>query len=175
MLITAALDAAENQAAQRVLDLAVGQGALLDDASINLPAAIDAMRNASLRKWLAAGVWMATVVGMAWWLRPTVALAKGQLDGKAWPKFLSNLLVVIGLLAALALLAGAMLSWFGPATTDRWVRALLHAGFALHFVFPCVVLVLQISHVLILQVKPEKKTDEITVFVAPKRSIPIKR
>ena len=73
MLITAALDAAENQAAQHVLDLAVGQGALLDDTSTNLPAAINEMRNASLCKWLAAGVWMVTFVGMAWWLKPAVA------------------------------------------------------------------------------------------------------
>lgn len=147
ILLTAILDAEENRAAQHVLDLAVGQGALLDNAPTNLLAAIDAMRSASLRKWLAASVWMATFVGMAWWLRPAVASAKGEHEGEPWPRLLSNLLVFIGLFASLALLAGALLGWVGPVSAGGWARALLRAGFALFFVFPFLVVVLQVSHV----------------------------
>lgn len=156
MLVTAYLDVAENEAAQHVLDLAVGQGALLNDASTHLAAAINATRHSSLLKWLAAGVWMATFAGMAWWLKPALALATGKLDGRRWPKLLSTLLVVIGFLAALTLLAGAVLGWVGPASADKWVRSLLLAGFGLFFAFPCLVLVLQFSPAMIhrLQANP---------------------
>lgn len=149
MLLTAALDALENRNAHHVLDLVVGQGAFLADGAPSLGTAVDAMRKASLQKWLAAGAWMGLMAGMAWWFRPLLALAAVAQAFNRWPRWLSNWLVTIGLCTALALVSGALLGWVGPTSTsaNEWVRTLLRAGFGLNFAFPFVVVALQVSHV----------------------------
>ncbi len=125
VVVTAALDVVENSAARLLLDLSVVPGAQVEQATV------DGTRTASLHKWLATGVWAATLALIAWLQRAVLALPAWPGQSGRWPRRLVWLLVAAGVCAALALLAGAGLGLAGAgASAGPWLRLLLTVGFA---------------------------------------------
>lgn len=131
VLITGWLDSGENRAAMLLLERASGVGALADPLSTDLAVAVGAAYRASLYKWLASGVWAATLAAAFWHQRATLIVACGGVS--PWRSRVCWGLVhgFIGLavVAALALLAGPFGALVGRDVKPAWVLPLIQAGF----------------------------------------------
>lgn len=143
--VTAALDARENQAAARVLDLAMGLEAWQADALPGLHAALAASRSASLQKWLGAALWAASLAALAWVLASALAQPLWPRGRARLRRGLASALAAVGTIAAMALLGGAVLGLAGAeTTTEPWTRGLLTLGFVANFIFALLVLALHL-------------------------------
>jgi hypothetical protein len=167
--LTAVLDARENRAANAVLQVAMGGGAM-DTAQLPaLDSLVAAMRTSSLYKWLAAGVWMLGFTVLAYSLRDALAQPAWPAGRARWRRRLAWAMIGAALLATLGLTGGAALGLSGSPASS--VAALLRVGFVATSIFPVLVLgmhLLRWRHRI--RLHAAAPTPPITVFMsAPPR------
>lgn len=125
----AVLDARENRAVHDVINQALGAGAFSASALSEWAATVNAARHASLDKWLASAAWAATLAALAALQRASLSSPRGSARRQRASAAVACLLLVTGLLAALALGAGALWGRWAPSnSSDPWVVHLLSLG-----------------------------------------------
>lgn len=145
--VTAWLDAAENRAAHAVLDLALGGLATNDLTRAGWHAAVTAMHDASVAKWMSLAAWAATLAVLAGLRRRSLSVPPGSERRRRWGTGTAWLLLVSALAATLMLGAGAALAGIlRTEVTSTFARVLLGIGFAAVFIHALVLFLLHRLH-----------------------------
>ena len=129
LAVAAWRDAAENKAAQAVLDYALG-GAPITGSASDWRGTVATMHAASVCKWSALAVWAATLAVLAGLRRRSLSLPRGSERRRRWSAGVAWLVLASALVATVALGAGAVLAWGASAEAARHsATQLLDIGF----------------------------------------------